>query len=64
MKWSADFLRARIGCFATRERYPVGSPDYLESSLYKCLVLQVTHREIAYCLGMTPEVRIMLADYY
>ena len=47
-----------------RERYPVGSPDSLESSFYKRLLLQVTHREIACCLGMTPEVHIMLSDYY
>ena len=64
MMWSADFLRARVACFTTRVRYPAGSPDALESSLYKRLVLQVVHREIACCLGMTPELRIILSDYY
>lgn len=64
MNWSDDSLRARVACFTTRSRYPAGSPDSLESSLYKHLVLQVVHREIACCLGMTPELRIILADCY
>lgn len=64
MDWSAEFLQARVACFSTQQRYPAGSPDTLECGLYRRLVQHVTCRGAACCLGMTPELRSILADCF
>lgn len=64
MEWSDEYLQSRVASVSRRERYPAGSPNASESSLYRRLVLEVPQRRTACCLGMTPELRSVLADCY
>lgn len=64
MEWSQEYLRARVSDEKRRQRYAAGSPDEREVSLYRELAMQVDQRQKACCLGMTPELRSMLAQSY
>lgn len=64
VEWSKEYLKARVSNESQRKRYAAGCPDESEVSLYRLLVMQVDQRQKACCLGMTPELRSVLAQCY
>lgn len=64
MEWSAEYIYSRVASISRRERYPAGSPNASEAALYRQLALEAGQRRTACCLGMTPELRSVLADCY
>lgn len=64
MEWSEDYLSARVASFSARQRYAAGSPDAAELAIYRQCFVKVECPRRAVCLGMTPELRMVLISLF
>lgn len=60
-QWDTESLRARISDVKTRTRYAGGSPDALEIAAYAAALPVGVENQAAVVLGMTPELRLLVA---
>lgn len=64
MSWDKKALLARINESDRRTRFSAGSPNQEEVEAYRRGLLSCSSRELALVLGMTPELRVLVADIF